>query len=182
MTAERQHAASFGKLFSLFCCLSLACLLILLLLLMSGSVHPNPVPVFPCSVCTGNVTWRNRLVQYFTYFKWFQLRCSLLSFSRVKTLGGSQFWSCPPCCDFGFSSDPTPSNTLSSSLDSSSLYTFTVLRSLSVAPLLMQRSRSTLVFKAFIILLPTSYLLFLHPSHPLMFLAVFQYLLLPLPP
>ena len=49
-----------GRLFSLFLfsCPSLALLrlLILLLLLMSGNVHPNPGPIFPCSVCAGNVT------------------------------------------------------------------------------------------------------------------------------
>ena len=33
-------------------------LLILLFLLMSGNVRPNPGPVFPRSVCAGNVTWR----------------------------------------------------------------------------------------------------------------------------
>ena len=31
-------------------------------LLMSGNVHPNPCPIFPCLVCAGNVTWRSRLV------------------------------------------------------------------------------------------------------------------------
>ena len=48
------------RLFSLFLfscpSLSLLRLLILLLLLMSGNVHPNPGPVFPCSVCAGNMT------------------------------------------------------------------------------------------------------------------------------
>ena len=48
-----------GGLFSLFLfsCPSFALLrlLILLLLLMSGNVHPNPGPIFPCSVCAGNV-------------------------------------------------------------------------------------------------------------------------------
>ena len=48
---------------SLYFCPSLDCLLILLLLLMSGKVHLNPCPVFPCSVCAGNVTWRGRSVQ-----------------------------------------------------------------------------------------------------------------------
>ena len=56
----RSAARSFFKisLFSLFSCLSPAFLrlLILLLLLMSGNVYPNPGPVFPCSVCAGKVT------------------------------------------------------------------------------------------------------------------------------
>ena len=63
---DRKRAAhsffKIGRLFSLFLfsCLSLALLglLILLLFLMSGNVYPNPGPIFPCSVCAGNVTWR----------------------------------------------------------------------------------------------------------------------------
>ena len=48
---------------SLYSCLSLARLLILLLVLMIGNVHPNPCSVFSCLVCAGNVTWRGRSVQ-----------------------------------------------------------------------------------------------------------------------
>ena len=66
----RRAAHSFfkiGRLSSLFLfsCPSLALLhlLILLLLLMSGNVHPNPGPIFPWSVCTGNVTWQGKSVQ-----------------------------------------------------------------------------------------------------------------------
>ena len=61
----RRAAHSFfkiGGLFSLFLfscpTLALLRLLILLLLLMSGNIHPNPAPIFPCFVCTENVTWR----------------------------------------------------------------------------------------------------------------------------
>ena len=78
-------------LFSLFFCLSLARLLILLLLLMSGNVYPNPCPVFPCSVCVGNVTWRGRSVQCCTCSSWVHLKCSLLSFSGFRTLDSSHF-------------------------------------------------------------------------------------------
>ena len=70
----------------------------ILLLLMSGNVHPNPGPVFPCSVCLGNVTWWGRSVQFCTCFKWIHLRCSLLSFSRFRTLGHSHSLSCPLLC------------------------------------------------------------------------------------
>ena len=65
----RRVARSLFKigLSSLYSCLSLDCLLILLLLLMSGNVHPNPCPVFPCLVCAGNVTWRGRSVQCCTF-------------------------------------------------------------------------------------------------------------------
>ena len=82
---------------SLYSCLSLDCLLILLLLLMSGNVHPNPCSVFPCLVCAGNVTWQGRSVQCCTCSNWVHLKCSLLSFSRFRTLGSSHSWSFPPC-------------------------------------------------------------------------------------
>ena len=60
-----------GRLFSLLSCLSLARprLLILLLFLMSGNIHPNPGPIFPCSECAGNVTWRGKSVQCCTFSK-----------------------------------------------------------------------------------------------------------------
>ena len=45
----------------------------------------------------------------------------------------------------------------------------------------MQHSRPTLAFKPPTLFSPTSYLLPLHPFHPLMFVAVFLYLLFPLP-
>ena len=80
---RRRAAHSFfkiGCLFSLFLfsCPSLARLrlLILLLLLISGNVHPNPGPIFPCSVCAGNVTWPGKSVQCCTCSKWVYLRCS----------------------------------------------------------------------------------------------------------
>ena len=64
---------------------------------MSGNVHPDPCLVFPCSVCTGNVTWRDRSVQCCTCSNWVHLKCSLLSFSRFKTLGSSHSWIFLPC-------------------------------------------------------------------------------------
>ena len=76
---RRRAARSFfeiGPLFSLFY-LSFARFF---LLLMSGNVHPNPSPVFPCSVCAENVTRRRRSMQCCTCFKWVYLKCSLLSF------------------------------------------------------------------------------------------------------
>ena len=82
-----------GRLFSLFLfsCSTLALLrlLIFLLLLMSGNVHPNPGPIFPCSVCAGNVTWRGKSVQCCTCFKWVHLRCSQLFLSKFRPLGSS---------------------------------------------------------------------------------------------
>ena len=98
---RRRAAHSFfkiGRLFSpfLFSCSSLVLLrlLILLLFLMSGNAHPNPGPIFPCSVCTGNVTWRGKSVQCCACSKWVHLRCSQLSLSEFRALGSS--WSFPP--------------------------------------------------------------------------------------
>ena len=74
---DRRRAAhsiyKIGRLFSLFLfsCPSLALLrLLILLLLMSGNVHPNPGPIFPCSVCAGNVTWQGKSVQCCTCSIW----------------------------------------------------------------------------------------------------------------
>ena len=120
---DRRRAAhsiyKIGRLFSLF---SLSCptlallrLLILFLLLMSGNVHPNPGPIFPCSVCAGNVTWRGKSVLCCTCSKWVHLRCSQLSLSKFRALGSSHSWSCLPC-----------RNTVTPSSDSSDTYTSTV--------------------------------------------------------
>ena len=94
---DRKRAAhsffKIGRLFSLFLfpfsCLSFALLrlLILLFLLMSGNVHPNPGPIFPCSVCAGNVTWPGKSVQCCACSKWVHLRCSQLFLSRLRALG-----------------------------------------------------------------------------------------------
>ena len=121
---DRRRAAhsifKIGRLFSLFLlsCLTLALLrlLILLLLLTSGNVHPNPGPVFPCSVCAGNVTWRGKSVQCCACSKWVHLRCSQLSLSNFRALGSSHSWSFPPCRN-----TVTPPSS-----DSSGTYTSTV--------------------------------------------------------
>ena len=96
---RRRAAHSFfkiGRLFSLsLFCPSLArlCLLILLLLLMSSNVHPNPGPIFPCSVCAGNATLWGKSVQCCTCSKSVHLRCLQLSLSKFRTFGSSQSWS-----------------------------------------------------------------------------------------
>ena len=87
-----------GRLFSLFLFSgsSLALLrLLILLLLMSSNVHPNPGPIFPCSMCTGNVTWWGKSVQCCACSKWVHLRCLQLSLSEFRALGSSHSWSCP---------------------------------------------------------------------------------------
>ena len=82
---------------------------------MSGNVHPNPGPIFPSSVCAGNVTWRGKSVLCCTCSKWVHLRCSQLSLSKFRALGSSHSWSCLPC-----------RNTVTPSSDSSDTYTSTV--------------------------------------------------------
>ena len=146
---------------------------------MSGNVHPNPCPVFPCLVCAGNVTWRGRSVQCCTCFNWVHLECSLLSFSRFRTLCSSHSRSCFPCCVSAFFKDPTPTSTVTSSSEFSSWYISTAQ---SGPLLLMQHSQPALAFKPLILFPPSLYLLSLHPHHRLMLLAVSLYLLLPLPP
>ena len=92
---DRSRAAhsffKIGRLSSLFYCFSFARLrlFILLLLLMSGNVHLNPGPIFPCSMCAGNVIWRSKSVQCCTCSKWVHLRCSLLPLFKFRTLGSS---------------------------------------------------------------------------------------------
>ena len=82
---------------------------------MSSNVHPNPGPIFPCSVCTGTVTWRGKSVQCCTCSKWVHLRRSQLSLSKIRALGSSHFWSCPLC-----------RITVTPSSDFSDMYTSTV--------------------------------------------------------
>ena len=173
---DRSRAAhsifKISRLFSLFLffCPSLALLrfLILLLFLMNGNVHPNPGPIFSCSVCAGNVTWRGKSVQCCTCSKWVHLRCSQPSLSKFKTLGSSHSWSCPPC-----------RITVTLSSDSSDTYTSTVQ---SGPPLLMLHSRPTFVSKPLILHLPILHLLPLPPQHRPLLLAVLLRLLPPLPP
>ena len=179
---RRRVARSLFKigLCSLFFCLSLARLLILLLLLMSGNVHPYPCPIFSCSVCAENVTWWGRSVQCCTCSNWVHLKCSLLPFSRFRILDRSHSWSFPPCCVPAFFADSTPTSTVPSSSDSSSWYTSTAQICPIWPPVLIQHSHPTLAFKPLIFFPPTLYLLPLPPHHRLMLLAVSLYLLLPL--
>ena len=123
MNDRRRAAHSIYKISHLFSLFPLSCptlallrLLILLLLLMSGNVHPNSGPIFPCPVCAGNVTWQGKSVLCCTCSKWVHLRCSQLSLSKFRALGSSHSWSCLPCRN-----TVTPSSS-----DSSDTYTSTV--------------------------------------------------------
>ena len=171
---DRRRAAhsifKIGRLFSLslLSCPTLALLrlLILLLLLMSGNVHPNPGPIFPCSVCAGNVTWRGKSVQCCTCSKWVHLRCSQLSSSKFRALGSFHSWSCPPCCN---TVTPPSSDTYTSTVESG-------------PPLLMLHSCLTLVSKLLIPHLPILFLLPLPSHHRPLLLAILLHLLPPLLP
>ena len=168
---EAHSIYKIGRLFSLFSlsCPSLALLrLLILLLLMSGNVHPNPRPIFPCSVCAENVIWRGKSMLCCTCSKWGHLRCSQLSLSKFRALGSSHSWSCPPC-----------RNTVTPSSDSSDTYTSTVQ---SGPPLLMLHSRVTLDSKPLIPHLPMLYLLPLPSHHCPSLLAILLHLLPPLHP
>ena len=127
---------------------------------MNGNVHPNPGPIFPCSVCAGNVTWRGKSVQC---SKWVHLRCSQLFLFKFRALDSSHSWSCPLC-----------RNTVTPSSDSSDTYTSTVQ---SGPPLLILHSRPTLVSKPLIPHLPIIYLLPLLLHHRPLLLTVFLRLL-----
>ena len=174
---RRRAAHSISKirrLFSLFLfsCPSLALLrlLILLLLLMSGNVHPNPGPIFPCSVYAGNVTWRGKSVQCCACSKWVHLRCSQLSLSQFRALGSSHSWSCPPA-----ESLQLPPRTSPTCIPVSPLCNL-------APPLLTLLYRLTLVSKLLIPHLPILYLLPL-PLHYRPLLLAFLLRLLPrLPP
>ena len=172
---RRRAAHSIYKIGCLFSLFPLSCptlaflhLLIFLLLLMSGNVHPNPSPIFSCSVCTGNVTWRGKSVLCCTGSKWVHLRCSQLSLSKFRVLGSSHSWSCLPC-----------RNTVTPSSDSSDTYTSTAQ---SGPPLLILHSCVTPISKPLIPHLPILYLLLLPFHHRPLLLAIFLCLLPPLLP
>ena len=171
--SRRAHSIfKIGRLFSLFfSCpfLALLRLLILLLLLMNGNVHPNPGPIFPCSVCAGNVTWRGKSVQCCACSKWVHLRCSQLSLSKFRALGSSHSWSFPLCRNTVTPPPRTPPTRIPPLWN--------------LAPLLlMLHSHPTLVSKPLILHLPIIYLLPLPSHHRPSLLAILLHLLPSHPP
>ena len=91
-------------------------ILIFVLLLISGDIHPNLGPIDPCSVCSRRVTWGNRSVQCTNCSLWVHLSCSGLSPANFHKISAGHSWTCPMCPS---SSQPLPSlshpNTVSSS-------------------------------------------------------------------
>ena len=134
-------------------------------------------------MCAENVTLPGRSLQCCLCSSWVHIKCSLLSFSRLRTFDSSHSWSFSPCYVPAFFGDPTPTSTVTSSSDSSSWYTSTAQSGPSGPLLLMQHSHITVAFKPLILIPSILYLLPLHSHHRFMILAVSLYfmLLLPLP-
>ena len=72
-------------------------ILILMLLLISGDIHPNPGPIDPCFVCSHRLTWGNRSVQYTNCSLWVHLSCSGLSPADFRKICPGHSWTCPMC-------------------------------------------------------------------------------------
>ena len=72
-------------------------ILISMLLLISGDIHPNPGPIDPCSVCSRRVTWGNRLIQCTGCSLWVHLSCSGLSPADFQKISPGHSWTFPMC-------------------------------------------------------------------------------------
>ena len=72
-------------------------ILISMLLLISGDIHPNPGPIDPCSVCSRRVTWGNRSIQCTGCSLWVHLSCSGLSPTDFRKISPGHSWTCPIC-------------------------------------------------------------------------------------
>ena len=81
-------------------------ILIFMLLLISGDIHPNPGPIDSCSVCSRRVTWGNRSVRFTNCSLWVHLSCSGLSPADFRKIFPGHSWTCPMCPSF---SQPLPS-------------------------------------------------------------------------
>ena len=138
---------------------------------MSGNVYPNPGPIFSCSVCAGNVTWRGKSGQCCTCSKWVHLRCSQLSLSKFRALGSSHSWSCP------LALSPHVTLCLPPRIPSTFILPLYNL----APPLLMLHFHPTIVSKLLILNLPIFHLLPLLPHYRPLLLAVLLRLL-PRPP
>ena len=72
-------------------------ILISMLLLISGDIHPNPGHIDPCSVCSRRVTWGNRSIQCTGCSLWVHLSCSGLSPADFRKISPGHSWTCPMC-------------------------------------------------------------------------------------
>ena len=92
-------------------------ILISMLLLISGVIHPNPGPIDPCSVCSRRVTWGNRSIQCTGCSLWVHLSCSGLSSADFRKISPGHSWTCRMCPSS--SSQPLPSLSHSNPISSS---------------------------------------------------------------
>ena len=72
-------------------------ILLFMLLLISGDIHPNPGPIDSCSVCSRRVTWGNRSVQCSNCSLWVHLSCFGLSPADFRKISPGHSWTCPKC-------------------------------------------------------------------------------------
>ena len=70
-------------------------ILISMLLLISGDIHPNPGPIDPCSVFSRRVTWGNRSIQCTKCSLWVHLSYSGLSPADFRKISPGHSWTCP---------------------------------------------------------------------------------------
>ena len=68
---------------------------------MSGNVHPNPGPIFPCSVCAGNVTWWGKSVQCCTCFKMGPAKVLTTLPRQIQSSWQLSLLELPPCRNTG---------------------------------------------------------------------------------
>ena len=69
--------------------------LILMLLLISGDIHPNPGPIDTCFIFSRRVTWGNRSVQCTNCSLWVHLSCSGLFPADFRKISPGHSWTCP---------------------------------------------------------------------------------------
>ena len=72
-------------------------LIFILMLLISGDIHPNPGPIDPCSVCSRRVTWGNRSVQCTKCSLWVHFFCFGLFPTNFRKISPGHSWTCPMC-------------------------------------------------------------------------------------
>ena len=92
-----QHLLISKSFFFLYIYSILSLLLILMLLFISGNIHPNPGSIDSCSICTHGVTWGYRSVQCVNHSLWVHHSCTGLSFSEFQKISPGHSWTCPKC-------------------------------------------------------------------------------------
>ena len=70
---------------------------ILMLLLISGDIHPNLGPIDLCFFCSRRVTWGNRSVQCTNCYLWVHLSCSGLSPTDFRKISPGNSWTSQMC-------------------------------------------------------------------------------------